>query len=141
MKIFENLFNSKRKIEPLSRVFGFDRGKPIDRYYIDLFLEQNKGFIKGDTLEIGETLYSKIFNSNVKKRYILDFEGNSKGEIGQEVFLNGDLTNFKKLPSQIVDCFICTQTLNFIYDFKTAIEGIKYLLKPGGVALVTVAGI
>ncbi len=44
-------------------------------------------------------------------------------------------------PRDYLDCFICTQTLNFIYDFKGAIRGLHRILKPGGSALVTLGGI
>ena len=36
-KIF---FTPSRQTTPLSTVFGLERGKPIDRYYIEKFLEQ-----------------------------------------------------------------------------------------------------
>jgi len=39
------------------------------------------------------------------------------------------------------DCFIVTQTLNFIYDVKSAVKGIFHMLKDGGIVLATVAGI
>ncbi len=39
------------------------------------------------------------------------------------------------------DCFIVTQTLNFIYDVKSAVKGIFHMLKDGGIILATVAGI
>lgn len=53
----------------------------------------------------------------------------------------GDLTQHHLLPHNYLDCFICTVTLNFIYDYKEAIRGIHSMLKPGGVALITVAGL
>ncbi|MDO7253874.1 hypothetical protein [Helicobacter cappadocius] len=53
----------------------------------------------------------------------------------------GDLTLYHLLPQNYLDCFICTVTLNFIYEYKKAIEGIYSMLKPDGVALVTVAGL
>jgi len=53
----------------------------------------------------------------------------------------GDLTNVSTLPKNKIDCFILTQTLNFIYDFKSAIKGTYSILKPGGVAIAIVAGI
>lgn len=53
----------------------------------------------------------------------------------------GDLTQYNLLPKNYLDCFICTVTLNFIYDYKEAIKGIHSMLKSGGVALVTVAGL
>lgn len=31
-------FNDELRTEPISRKFGFDRGCPIDRYYINSFI-------------------------------------------------------------------------------------------------------
>src|SRR5690606_21146532 len=53
----------------------------------------------------------------------------------------GDLSAPGTLPESVVDCFIATQTFNFIFDFQKAIEGAHRLLKPGGVLLATVGGI
>ena len=125
-----------RSTEPISRVFGFDRGLPIDRYYIEKFLFENRHLIKGDVLEIAENRYSKKYGIDVKNYGVLDV---SKDNSVATVI--GDLTNPKTLPNGTIDCFICTQTLNYIYNFKEAIKGSKYLLKEGGIILTTVAGI
>lgn len=125
-----------RSVKPISQVYGLDRGTPIDRYYIDNFLSENKKFIKGTVLEIAENKYSKKFGSGVKNFEILFVNDSNK-----KATIIGDLTNTKTLPENKIDCFICTQTLNFIYDYKKAIKGIKHLLKPNGIALITVSGI
>ncbi len=125
-----------RNLKPISRVFGFDRGTPIDRVYIENFLEKNKQRIKGVVCEIAENTYSKKFGTNVEKYEILHYVSDNKNAT-----IIGDLTNIATLPEEKIDCFIVTQTLNFIYDFKSAIKGLHHMLKRGGVALVTVAGI
>ncbi|MCC6370017.1 MAG: methyltransferase domain-containing protein, partial [Bacteroidia bacterium] len=51
----------------------------------------------------------------------------------------GDLCNTNTLQQNTFDCFICTQTYNFIYNFQDAIKGSHYLLKPGGTLLATMA--
>jgi hypothetical protein len=51
-----------------------------------------------------------------------------------------DLSKPETLPQGKFDCFVCTQTLNFIYDVKGAIAGAHRLLKTKGVFLGTVAG-
>jgi hypothetical protein len=51
-----------------------------------------------------------------------------------------DLSKPETLPEGKFDCFVCTQTLNFIYDVKGAIAGAHHLLKAKGVFLGTVAG-
>ena len=50
----------------------------------------------------------------------------------------GDLTTGDGLPSRAFDCFICTQTLQLIYDVRAAVRGTYDVLAPGGVLLCTV---
>ena len=130
-----NWYNLRSTI-PISSIFGLDRGTPIDRVYIEYFLEQNKRFIKGDVMEIGENTYTKKFGSLDCNSLVFHFDKTNK-----EADIIGDLTNYKDLPKNKVDCFIITQTLNFIYDYKSAIIGIDRMLKKNGVALITVAGL
>ena len=121
---------------PISRVFGLDRGNAIDRYYIEKFLNNNKLYIKGNILEIEENLYSKKYGHDVTCFEILHIDPTNL-----YATIIGDLTKSESLPQGTIDCFICTQTLNFIYDVKKAIEGSYKLLKNKGVFLGTVAGI
>ncbi|GAB6182729.1 hypothetical protein JCM13991_04700 [Thermodesulfovibrio hydrogeniphilus] len=125
-----------RTLQPISRVFGFDRGTPIDRIYIDDFLMKNSKYIKGTVCEIAEDTYSRKFGSNVKRFEILHYTNDNK-----KATIIGDLTNLVSLPQNTIDCFILTQTLNFIYDFRLAIKGVHYMLKNEGVVLATVVGI
>ncbi len=53
----------------------------------------------------------------------------------------GDLTKADTLPSERFDCFVCTQTLNFIYEVKVAVQGAHNLLTRGGSFIGTVPGI
>ncbi|HEV8514999.1 MAG TPA: methyltransferase domain-containing protein [Cyclobacteriaceae bacterium] len=124
-----------RSTQPVSKIFGWDRGIPIDRYYIEYFLKKNQNYIQGKVLEIAESKYSKQFGTGVTSFEILHVEQRSN------VTIVGDLTKLESLPRNTIDCFICTQVLNFIYDFHKAIEGAHHLLKPEGVMLATVSGI
>lgn len=124
-----------RNVQPVSRHFGFDRGTPIDRYYIDKFLQTNRQLIKGRSLEVAESLYTKRFGENITDIEVLHVEKTRQATIV------GDLTASETLPSDAIDCFICTQVYNCIFDFQKAIAGTHHLLRPGGVALVTVSGI
>lgn len=125
-----------RSLDPISPSFGLDRGTPIDRIYIEDFLKKNSDSIKGRTLEIADNFYSKKFGCAIEKFEILHATADN-----DKATIIGDLTDISTLPENRIDCFICTQTLNFIYNFKDAIAGIKYLLNEGGVVLATVAGI
>jgi len=136
LKIFKYSPFFLKSLEPVSRDFGFDMGNPIDRYYIEDFLSKNKNHIKGAVLEIGESTYSKMFDNGVTSFEVLHVSNDHPNAT-----IIGDLTNLKLLPEERADCFICTQTLNFIFDFNTAIRGGYQLLKKGGVMLCTVAGV
>lgn len=131
-------FDDPLRTEPVSRLFGLDRGQPIDRYYIEKFLESNREYIKGNVLEVAEDRYSRMFADPAGQPvfHILHVEeGNTPGR------LQGDLTRPGTLPESLYSCFICTQTFNFIFEVQQAVEGAYQLLKPGGVLLATVAGI
>jgi SAM-dependent methyltransferase len=125
------------RIGPVSREFGIGRGTPIDRRYIEQFLDARHDEIRGRTMEIADATYTKRFGGDrVTAIEVLHATaGNPKAT------LVGDLTRPEELPENWVDCFVCTQTLNFIFDFQSAIRGLHRLLKPGGKVLTTLAGI
>src|SRR3954452_17335664 len=52
-----------RRETPLSR-FGFDRGLPIDRFYIEQFLHTHRADIRGRVLEIEDDGYTRQFGSS-----------------------------------------------------------------------------
>lgn len=125
------------RTRPFSLVFGYDRGGPVDRYYIENFLQKNAAQVKGRVLEIGDNEYTVRFGgSKVSKSDILHVDENNK----QATFI-GDLSNAPQLPGSSFDCIILTQTLHLIYDFKGAIKTCYRILKPGGTLLLTVPGI
>jgi glycosyltransferase involved in cell wall biosynthesis len=130
-------FGSLRRLTPISRDFKFDRGKPIDRFYIEQFLAKHKADIRGNVLEIGDDLYTRQFgNDKVAKVDIVHAsEGNPK------VTIVADLTNAGQIPDDTFDCILLVQTLQFIYDTRATLNTVFRILKPGGVLLVTVPGI
>jgi glycosyltransferase involved in cell wall biosynthesis/SAM-dependent methyltransferase len=130
-------FGSLRRLMPMSRIFGFDRGLPIDRYYIERFLGDHAADIRGHVLEIGDSSYTRRFGGDrVTRSDVLHaVDGNPQAT------LVADLTCADHLPSAAFDCIICTQTLMFIYDIRAALQALCRMLKPQGVLLVTVAGV
>lgn len=122
---------------PFSREFGYDRGGPVDRYYIENFLKNESGSIRGRVLEIGDNSYTLAFGgAKVAKSDILHIHsGNPKA-----TFV-GDLSNAPHIPDNTFDCIILTQTLHLIYDVRGALKTCERILKPGGVLLLTVPGI
>jgi SAM-dependent methyltransferase len=129
-------FGPLRQLRPVSRDFGYRRGYPVDRYYIERFLESNRPFIRGRVLEIGDREYTERFGSAVEISDVLHVDATNPCAT-----IVGDLSNAGHVPSDIFDCIICTQTLHLIYDFHNAIDTLHRILKPGGVLLVTVPGV
>jgi hypothetical protein len=122
--------------EPVSTQFGLDRGRPIDRFYIERFLTANKDLIRGRVLEVQERTYTDWFGTGVEHSDVLH-----AGPGNPEATLVGDLTTGEGIPQCGYDCIILTQTLPFIWDVPAAIRGTRTALKPGGTLLATVPGI
>ena len=122
---------------PVSPGFGFERGEPLDRHYIDRFLGSHAGDIRGRVLEISEDRYTRRFGGDrVESIEVLHVE-----EGNPQATIVGDLTDAPHIPDASFDCVICTQTLLLIWDVRAAIATIHRILAAGGTALVTVPGI
>lgn len=121
---------------PVDNVFGLRRGVPIDRYYIQRFLNDERRLIKGRCLEIAENTYTKEYGgTNVTESVILHVEGWGENAI------KGNLETGDGIQENAFDSMIITQTLMFIYDINSTIKNIHKALKNNGTALITVAGI
>jgi SAM-dependent methyltransferase len=125
------------RLTPFSTEFGYDRGGPVDRYYIENFLKKEAEHIKGRSLEIGDNEYSLLYGGNkLIQSDILHIDATNP----KATFI-GDLSNAPQLPDNAFDCIVLTQTLHLIYDFKGALATCHRILKPGGVLLLTSPGI
>jgi len=129
-------FGRVGSLKPLSKDWGFSRGTPIDRNYIQGFLAEHSADVGGRVLEIGDDNYSRRFGgSRITQQDILHLTGHPQATIV------GDLSKPDVLPKQGFDCIIFTQTLHFIFDMAAAIDQLYGALRPGGVLLVTTPGI
>lgn len=126
-----------RRVEPVSRVFGMDRGQPIDRHYIEQFLDTHRLDVRGRVLEVAEATYTQRFGGDrVTHSDVLHaVEGNPAATIV------GDLVTGRGLDDAIFDCIILTEVLSFIYDIHAVVQTLHRILRPGGVVLATSAGI
>jgi len=130
-------FGDFRRVSPIGEVFGETRGRPIDRYYIENFLDHQSKDVRGHVLEIGEDVYTKRFGGEkVTANDILHVDQDN-----QDATIVADLSNAGHIPSDMFDCIIFTQTLQLIYDVRAALRTLYRILKPGGVVLATVPGI
>ncbi|MBU0638084.1 MAG: class I SAM-dependent methyltransferase [Planctomycetes bacterium] len=123
-------------LEPVSRVFGFDRGQPIDRYYIESFLATHAADIHGRVLEAGDNTYTRRFGG--ERVQTADVLNTTPGP-GTTVVT--DLAEATAIPDEQYDCLVLTQVLPFIFDTRAVVRHCHRILKPGGVLLTTVPGI
>jgi len=125
-----------RRTTPIARRFGFDRGHPVDRRYIEAFLDRHRDDVRGRVLEIGDRGYTRRFGGDrVTRSDVYDLPGNDGAT------LTGDLGGAAALPAAAFDCIIVTQTLLFVFDLRRALSNLRDALAPGGVLLVTVPGV
>jgi glycosyltransferase involved in cell wall biosynthesis len=130
-------FGSPGRSSPISSNWGWDRGLPVDRRFIENYLEQHIESLQGRLLEVGDDRYSRRFGGDRVER--LDILHVSEGN--PQATLVGDLATADHLPSDEFDCIVLTQTLQYVYDLPAAMRTLHRILKPGGVLLATVPGI
>jgi SAM-dependent methyltransferase len=125
-----------RKTAPLSDHWGRDRGTPVDRYYIERFLVDERSAIRGRVLEVMNADYTERFGSAVARKDVLDID-----PANEAATMVADLAAADSVPSDLFDCFILTQTLQYIYDLRAAVEHAHRILRPGGTLLCTVPAV
>jgi hypothetical protein len=126
-------FGDLRRTKPMSKDFGYVRGGPIDRYYIEKFLIDSSSDIKGTVLEVGDNKYTMVYGkNNITKSDILDVNQENK-----KATIIADLTNAGHIPSNTYDCIILTHVISMIYDYSSAMRTVHRILKPSGVLLLT----
>lgn len=124
-----------KSLQPISRRFGYDRGTPIDRYWIEKFLGENQIYITGRCLEITDDAYTKRFGGNkVTRSDVLDINPKNR-----RANIIDDLRSLKTVKGNTYDCLLLTQVLGMIDNIDAAIEQCHRILKPGGTILVTSA--
>jgi SAM-dependent methyltransferase len=126
-----------RRLRPVSREFGYDRGLPVDRYYIERFLETHRRDIAGRTLEIGDDEYTRRYGGDrTTQRDVLNVHNRNPAAT-----IVGDLVAAPHIADATFDCAVVTQTLHLIYEIDRAVATLHRILRPGGIVLATFPGI
>jgi peptidoglycan/xylan/chitin deacetylase (PgdA/CDA1 family) len=123
-----------RRTDPISRDWGYERGMPLDRRYIDDFLAAHSSDVRGSVLEVQEDDFTRACGgARVTHSSVLDVDvANTRASI------LADLRCAPSIASERFDCIILTQTLHVIDDMAAALRECYRILKPGGVLLATV---
>jgi SAM-dependent methyltransferase len=120
-------------LDPLSDHYGFDRGTPLDRRYIEEFLHERRGTIRGSVLEVQDDTYTARFGSDrVSERTVVD-----RDRSNERATLISDLEQPDSLSAAAYDCIILTQTLHLLRRPGRCVENCYRALRPGGVLLAT----
>ena len=122
-----------RRLAPLSEHYGRERGTPIDRYYIERFLADESDAITGRVLEVLNRDYIERFGSEVDRADVLDVDPSNRNAT-----IVADLAAADAIPSDEFDCFVLTQTLQYVYDLESTVAHVHRILRPGGTVLCSV---
>lgn len=130
-------FGDLRRTVPVTGNWGLGRGLPVDRYYIEQFLAQHAGDIKGCVLEVGDDRYTRKFGGLAVTSS--DVMNVAPGH--PQTTIVADLSRSEQVPAGRFDCVIITQTLQLVADLEGTIRALDQMLRPGGVVLATLPGI
>lgn len=127
-------WGSLRRTDPVSHRWGYDRGNPVDRHYIEAFLAEHTADVRGDVLEVKDSTYTNRYGAGVTTAHVVDIDPSN-----QDATIVADLSVVGSLPSAAFDCAVVTQTLMVVPDARAALENLWQSLRPGGTLLVTAA--
>ena len=124
-----------RRVRPFSENFGFDRGTPVDRYYLHRFLEDHRHRITGDVLEIQMPGYARRYGSRLGDVHSVDINP------AHAATYTVDLARAEGvIPSDRYDCFLLPNTLCVLRDVEGCLRQALRVVRPGGVILASTAG-
>jgi hypothetical protein len=124
-----------RRLQPVDARFGMGRGTPVDRIYIERFLDRHKSLIQGDVVEVGDDRYTRAYGDPRTRSFVLDRHARSG------VSIVGDLEAGLPEYEGAFDCLLLTQVLPFVFDVDAAVATTRSLCKAGGSVLATFPGI
>ena len=127
------LLGSLGRTTPVSRRWGYDRGTPVDRWYIERFLAEHRAAITGRVLEVKDSGYTDRFGHDVVEKAVLDVDA-----ANDRATYVADLADCGEIPDESFDCFVLTQTLQYVWDLRPAVRHAHRVLAHGGVLLATV---
>lgn len=117
---------------PVSASYGFDRGTPVDRPYIEEFLALHSADVRGRVLEVKDDTYARRFGGDrVEAVEVVDIDADN-----DRATLVADLDEPGALRVDAYDCVLLTQTLQFLAPARS-LPSLYAALRPGGTLLLT----
>jgi SAM-dependent methyltransferase len=127
-----------RRLRPFSEYFGFERGTPVDRYYLDRFLEQHRHLITGRVLEIQAADYTLKYGRELAATDSVDIVSGHN----EKLTYRCDLAKSEGvIPDASYDCFLLPNTLAHLRDVEGCLRHALRVVRPGGVILATTAAL
>jgi SAM-dependent methyltransferase len=127
-----SVWGTLRRLEPFSDHYGWDRGTPVDRFYMEKFLAGHREWIRGDVLEIRDSHYTDRFAGADVTRHVLDID-----PANRQATVIADLCEAGSLTAAAYDTVLLTQTLHLLPDDEVALANLWRALRPGGAMLLT----
>ena len=125
-----------RGVRPASRTFGYERGQPIHRYYVQRFFQGHAGAIRGRCLEFHDPGYLRTYGNGRPSRIdVLDLSADNP-----HATIVADLTRPNGIPSDSFDCIVCVHVLHLVYEADAFTRELHRLLAPGGTLFLAVPG-
>jgi hypothetical protein len=129
------LWGNLRRTRPFSEFFGFDRGTPVDRYYLNAFLDQHRDLITGDVLEIQSPGFTRRFGQRLRATDSVDIVAQMNPTYVCDLAKSQGI-----IPSDRYDCFLLPNTLSVLKNLDGCLEQALRVVRPGGVILASTAG-
>jgi SAM-dependent methyltransferase len=123
-----------RRTRPLSDNYGFDRGTPIDRYYLHQFLAAHAHEITGRVLEIQQSDSTRRYGTGVTVAETIDINPRFN-----PTFVC-DLAQADRVPADRYDCVLLPNTLHHLRDVRNSMMQMLRVLKPTGSLIATACG-
>lgn len=121
-------FGDLLRSHPACPYFGYSRGTPIDRFYLDEFIKAHRAGIRGRTLEIGGTPASRARYGLSEVDEFVTVDGSAS--VGADVV--GDVEDIATFPSCSFDSILAFYVLEHCEHPERVISNVHEWLKPGG---------
>ena len=125
-----------RRVTPIDPNWGFERGTPIDRYYLHHFFDSERALITGDVLEVQNSSYTRRYGRDLRRADTFDVVPQFS-----PTYLCDLAHSDGVLPSAAYDCVILPNTLQHLRELDRCLASLWRVVRPGGTILASAAGL